>query len=68
LVPEGRQVFPNLTVRENLIATAANRLGTADPWTLRKVDALFPRLAERHDAMANQLSGGKNPPSKRRSK
>ena len=58
LVPEGRQVFPNLTVRENLIATAANRLGTADPWTLRKVDALFPRLAERHDAMANQLSGG----------
>src|SRR5580693_2335731 len=34
LVPEGRQIFPNLTVRENLVATAANRLGAADPWTL----------------------------------
>src|SRR5215468_2928020 len=33
LVPEGRQIFPNLTVRENLVATAANRLGTGDPWT-----------------------------------
>jgi branched-chain amino acid transport system ATP-binding protein len=58
LVPEGRQVFPNLTTRENLIATAANRSGAADPWTLEKVCALFPRLAERLQAMANQLSGG----------
>jgi branched-chain amino acid transport system ATP-binding protein len=58
LVPEGRQVFPNLTLRENLIATAANRGKVSDPWTLRKVCALFPRLAERSQAMANQLSGG----------
>ena len=58
LVPEGRQVFPNLTARENLIATAANRAGTDDPWTLDKVCALFPRLAERTGHLANQLSGG----------
>ena len=58
LVPEGRQVFPNLTVRENLVATAANRAQRADPWTLEKVFALFPRLAERADNMGNQLSGG----------
>jgi branched-chain amino acid transport system ATP-binding protein len=58
LVPEGRQVFPNLTTRENLIATAANRAGAADPWTLHKVCALFPRLAERSGSMANLLSGG----------
>jgi branched-chain amino acid transport system ATP-binding protein len=58
LVPEGRQVFPNLTARENLVATAANRCGAADPWTLAKVCALFPRLAERVDSMASLLSGG----------
>jgi branched-chain amino acid transport system ATP-binding protein len=58
LVPEGRQVFPNLTVRENLVATAANRSGAAEPWTLERVCRLFPRLAERTANMANQLSGG----------
>src|SRR6266576_1084100 len=58
LVPEGRQIFPNLTVRENLVATAANRAGAAAPWTLAKVCELFPRLSERLDAMANLLSGG----------
>jgi branched-chain amino acid transport system ATP-binding protein len=58
LVPEGRQVFPNLSTRENLVATAANRRGAADPWTLEKVCALFPRLAERLGSMGNQLSGG----------
>lgn len=58
LVPEGRQIFPNLTVRENLVAFAANRAGHAEPWTLDKVLALFPRLAERADNMGNQLSGG----------
>jgi branched-chain amino acid transport system ATP-binding protein len=58
LVPEGRQVFPNLTARENLLATAANRAGAADPWTLKKVYALFPRLAARAGSMANLLSGG----------
>jgi branched-chain amino acid transport system ATP-binding protein len=58
LVPEGRQVFPNLTARENLVATAANRRKAPDPWTLEKVCGLFPRLAERQLNMANQLSGG----------
>jgi len=58
LVPEGRQVFPNLTARENLVATAANRGAAADPWTLDKVCGLFPRLAERATSMANLLSGG----------
>ena len=58
LAPEGRQVFPNLRVRENLVATAANRTGAAQPWTLKRIFALFPRLAERRDNMGNQLSGG----------
>jgi branched-chain amino acid transport system ATP-binding protein len=58
LVPEGRQIFPNLSVRENLVAFAGNRSGARDPWTLAKVLALFPRLAERIDNLGNQLSGG----------
>jgi branched-chain amino acid transport system ATP-binding protein len=58
LVPEGRQVFPNLTVLENLVATAANRGGHTDPWTLDKVFALFPQLAQRRHHLGNQLSGG----------
>jgi branched-chain amino acid transport system ATP-binding protein len=58
LVPEGRQVFPNLTARENLIATAVARGGVENPWTLDKVCSLFPRLAERIDSMGNLLSGG----------
>ncbi len=58
LVPEGRQVFPNLTARENLVATAANRTGAASPWTLERIFTLFPRLASRANAMANLLSGG----------
>jgi branched-chain amino acid transport system ATP-binding protein len=53
LVPEGRQVFPNLTVRENLIATA--RKG---PWTLERVLKLFPHLEARKGNYGNQLSGG----------
>ncbi len=56
LVPEGRQIFPNLSVRENLVATAVARDG--GEWTLDKVYALFPRLAERDSSMGNQLSGG----------
>jgi len=58
LVPEGRQIFPNLSVRENLIATAANYVGSDDPWTLDKVLEFFPRLRERLDNQGNQLSGG----------
>jgi branched-chain amino acid transport system ATP-binding protein len=58
LVPEGRQIFPNLSVRENLVAAAANRLGAADPWTLGRTFEFLPRLAERQRNMGNQLSGG----------
>jgi branched-chain amino acid transport system ATP-binding protein len=58
VVPEGRQIFPNLSTRENLVATAANRSGAAQPWTLEKVFELFPRLAERMQSMGNLLSGG----------
>ncbi|MFZ9039574.1 MAG: ABC transporter ATP-binding protein [Gammaproteobacteria bacterium] len=58
LVPEGRQVFPNLSVRENLVATAANFSGSDDPWTLDKVLDFFPRLRERLDNQGSQLSGG----------
>lgn len=58
LVPEGRQVFPNLTVRENLIATAGNRLKQSNPWTLESILALFPSLESRLGFMGNLLSGG----------
>ena len=58
LVPEGRRIFPNLSVRENLVAFAANRTGRRDPWTLARVHALFPRLQERAGHRGNQLSGG----------
>ena len=58
LVPEGRQVFPTLSVRENLVATASNRLKRSSPWTLSQVYALFPRLEERAGQSARTLSGG----------
>jgi branched-chain amino acid transport system ATP-binding protein len=58
LVPEGRQVFPTLTVRENLVATAANRTGRTDAWTLDRVYALFPPLQARAGQYASTLSGG----------
>ncbi|MDG1280948.1 MAG: ABC transporter ATP-binding protein [Pseudorhodobacter sp.] len=58
LVPEGRQVFPTLTVRENLVATAANPRKRADPWVLQSVYDLFPRLGERASQRAATLSGG----------
>jgi branched-chain amino acid transport system ATP-binding protein len=58
LVPEGRQIFPNLTVRENLEAFAENRSGAAHPWTAARVFELFPRLSARARAMGGQLSGG----------
>ena len=54
LVPEGRQVFPNLTVRENLVATAKR----GGPWTLEAVYQLFPQLKDRERHYGNQLSGG----------
>jgi branched-chain amino acid transport system ATP-binding protein len=58
LVPEGRQVFPNLSVRENLVATAGNRHQRAQPWTLDTVYAMFPRLKERERNLGANLSGG----------
>ena len=58
LVPEGRQVFPNLTVLENLSATSSNRSDSDSPWNLERVFDLFPRLANRLNNMGNQLSGG----------
>ncbi|MCA0419075.1 MAG: ABC transporter ATP-binding protein [Proteobacteria bacterium] len=58
LVPESRQVFPTLSVRENLVATASNRLKRSSPWTLERVYALFPRLQERAGQSARTLSGG----------
>jgi branched-chain amino acid transport system ATP-binding protein len=58
LVPEGRQIFPNLTVRENLVAFAGNRSARPQPWTVEKVFDFFPALKERKENMGNQLSGG----------
>lgn len=58
LVPEGRQIFPNLTVYENMVATAANRQGTKSPYALDGVLSIFPRLADRLKHYGNQLSGG----------
>jgi branched-chain amino acid transport system ATP-binding protein len=58
LVPEGRQIFPNLTMMENLISTASNHLKVTDPWTVERVFELFPELAIRKSSMGNILSGG----------
>lgn len=58
LVPEGRQIFPNLTVYENLVATATGSFHQKDSWTLEKILAMFPVLGERKKYMGNQLSGG----------
>ena len=58
LVPEGRQIFPNLSVRENLIATAIPRAERHAPWDYARVVRVFPRLAERANNFGNQLSGG----------
>jgi branched-chain amino acid transport system ATP-binding protein len=58
LVPEGRQIFANLTTYENLVATAAKREDGNTPWTIARVYELFPRLAERHANQGTQLSGG----------
>jgi branched-chain amino acid transport system ATP-binding protein len=58
LVPEGRQIFPTLSVEENLVATAANRAGVTPRWDLPTIYALFPRLAERRRQSGAKLSGG----------
>ena len=58
LVPEGRQIFPNLSVEENLIATARLNKQASTPWTLARIYAPFPRLQERRGNAGSQLSGG----------
>ena len=58
LVPEGRQIFPNLSLAENLVATASNHLDLPEPWTVERVFQLFPELASRTGSMGNLLSGG----------
>jgi branched-chain amino acid transport system ATP-binding protein len=58
LVPEGRRIFPNLTVHENLVATAGNRRQVSEPWTVERVYALFPPLAARARSLGGTLSGG----------
>jgi branched-chain amino acid transport system ATP-binding protein len=58
LVPEGRQIFPNLSVRENLVATAGNRHQREQAWTLDTVYTMFPRLKERERNLGANLSGG----------
>ena len=58
LVPEGRQVFPNLTAEENLVAAAANRGARANPWTAPRIFGMFPELEARRRNMGNLLSGG----------
>ena len=58
LVPEGRHIFPNLTVRENLVMAGIKRSDRREPWTLERVLEFFPRLSERLANGGNQLSGG----------
>lgn len=58
LVPEGRQIFPNLTVYEHLDAVAANYRKVAEPYTMENIFTIFPRLQSRLDHFGNQLSGG----------
>lgn len=58
LVPEGRQIFPTLTVRENLLAVAANYSGNSEPYSMARVFSIFPRLAERQKQYGGSLSGG----------
>ena len=58
LVPEGRQIFPNLSVMENLIAASANRNANPNPWTIESVLQMFPQLKSRLNSMGNLLSGG----------
>ena len=58
LVPEGRQVFPNLSVRENLVATQSNFLEREDPWTIERIYRMFPEIEARSASMGNKISGG----------
>jgi branched-chain amino acid transport system ATP-binding protein len=58
LVPQGRRIFPSLTVRENLIVAQQRERTTSEPWTIDRIYSMFPRLRERHTQFAGTLSGG----------
>jgi len=58
LVPQGRRIFPSLTVRENLVVAQQRETTTAKPWNVERIYAMFPRLRERHAQFAGTLSGG----------
>src|ERR1700750_1545414 len=58
LVPQGRRIFPSLTVRENLIVAQQRENSTRKPWNVERIYELFPRLRERHAQFAGTLSGG----------
>jgi branched-chain amino acid transport system ATP-binding protein len=58
LVPQGRRIFPSLSVRENLIVAQQRESTTETPWNVERIYALFPRLRERHAQYAGTLSGG----------
>ena len=58
LVPQGRRIFPSLTVRENLIVARQRENAAAKPWNVARIFELFPRLQERHAQFAGTLSGG----------
>lgn len=57
-MPEGRHIFPNLTVMENIVATSSNYPGSSDPYTVEDILTIFPRLSDRLKHYGNQLSGG----------
>jgi branched-chain amino acid transport system ATP-binding protein len=58
LVPQGRRIFPSLTVKENLVVARQRERDAAKPWTIERIFELFPRLQERHAQLAGTLSGG----------
>jgi branched-chain amino acid transport system ATP-binding protein len=58
LVPQGRRIFPSLTVRENLVVAQQRARATGKPWNLERIYDMFPRLRERHGQFAGTLSGG----------
>src|SRR5260221_12059747 len=58
LVPQGRRIFPSLTVRENLVVAQQREGTTPKPWNMERIYAMFPRLRERHSQFAGTLSGG----------
>jgi branched-chain amino acid transport system ATP-binding protein len=58
LVPQGRRIFPSLTVRENLLVAQQRESTSGKPWNIKRIYGMFPRLRERHAQIAGTLSGG----------